>query len=129
MQYNEFIDQVEAKGSFESRDQAVETTRVVLATLGERLYRTEVEGIASQLPNELKAFLLERDGGETFPRDTDRYDLEEFYQRVSARSDQGYPAARRNTQAVMSVLRKAVTTGELEDALGTLPDEYRGLFF
>ena len=53
-----------------------------------------------------------------------RFNLEEFYNRVAARSEVGYPAAIKHSQAVIQVLREAVSRGELRDVLRELPDEY-----
>lgn len=53
--------------------------------------------------------------------------LEEFYNRVAARSDVGYPAAIKHSQAVIQVLQEAISRGELRDVLRELPDEYEEL--
>ena len=55
------------------------------AALGERIYRTEQDKLAAQLPKELREYLSSRAQPETMRGDTDRYSLEEFYNRVSAR--------------------------------------------
>jgi uncharacterized protein (DUF2267 family) len=56
-----------------------------------------------------------------------RFTLEEFYNRVAARSDVRYPAAVRHSQAVVQVLRETVAPGELADVFRELPDEYEEL--
>jgi uncharacterized protein (DUF2267 family) len=85
----------------------VRATEATLETLGERLYlhRTEGRHLASQLPKELEEYLLKRQG-------SGHYLLEEFYNRVSARMDTGYPHAVNRARAVMAVLREAVASGE-----------------
>lgn len=121
MRYNAFIELVQRKAGLESIDQAVQATEAALETLGERLYRTERENLAAQLPNELKQYLFKR-------QVTDRFSLEEFYERVSARSDVRYHHAVEQARAVMAVLREAISPGELKDILSKLSDDYGELF-
>ncbi|MEM5787105.1 MAG: DUF2267 domain-containing protein, partial [Syntrophobacteraceae bacterium] len=83
---------------------------------------TELKRLAAQVPHELKSVIFGR-------RDTPyTYDLEEFYNRVSARADIGYPQAVRQARCVMKVLSGAVSKGEFDDVLARLPDQYRELF-
>ncbi len=56
-----------------------------------------------------------------------RFNLEEFYHRVAARSGVRYPAAVKHSQAVMQTLKQAVSEGELRDIRRELPDEYEEL--
>jgi len=119
MQYDEFIKRVQERANLESLEEAVRATEATLETLGERLYlhRTERRHLASQLPKELGEYLLKRQGD-------GHYLLEEFYNRVSARMDVGYPHAVNRAQAVIAVLRAAVASGEWEHIQSKLPDEY-----
>ncbi|MCL6583732.1 MAG: DUF2267 domain-containing protein [bacterium] len=121
MRYQEFIEQVKKLGGFESLDEAAKVTEATLETLSERLSRKEREDLAAQLPKELKEYFLKG-------RDTERFLLEDFYSRVSARAAVRYHRAVEQAQAVMQVLREAVSPGELEDILSELPDEYGELF-
>jgi uncharacterized protein (DUF2267 family) len=127
MQYDEFISQVQERASL-GRDEAVRSTKATLATLGERLYRTERENLAAQLADELKEHLFQQVDSEVTRRDVDRFSLEEFYIRVSARAEVGYPDAVKQAQAVVAVLGEAVSAGEIEDVLSKLPEEYGELF-
>ncbi|HEX6387556.1 MAG TPA: DUF2267 domain-containing protein [Anaerolineae bacterium] len=128
MQYDEFMDRVQERADLDSRDDAALITEVVLATLGERLYRTEAAELAAQLPKELQGHFFARQPPENTRQDTDRFSLEEFYNRVSARADVNYSQAQKLTRAVVAVLQEAVTPGEWQDALSTLPSEYGELF-
>ncbi|MEW5804308.1 MAG: DUF2267 domain-containing protein [bacterium] len=121
MQYHEFIDRVQKLAGLESADKAVKATEATLETLGERLYRTERDELAAQLPKELKECLFRR-------QDTERFLLEDFYKRVSARADVHYHRAVELAQAVAAVLRGAVSQGELSDILAGLDAEYGELF-
>jgi uncharacterized protein (DUF2267 family) len=91
MRHPEFIERVMANVDFESRDQAELVIKESLAALGERSYRTEQDKLAAQLPKDLREYLSSRAEAETMRGDTDRYSLEAFYNRVSARTDVGFP--------------------------------------
>lgn len=123
MQYDEFIDRIHERSRLRTRDDAERVTRAVLETLGERVDRAVWNGIVAQLPNELKEHVLARAEG------TDRYPLPEFYNRVGARAGLKYNDAAERTRQVFSVLRLALTEGEWDNLLGSLPrDEYGELF-
>jgi uncharacterized protein (DUF2267 family) len=117
MQYNEFIEQVQHRSGLHSAEEATQAIRATLQTLGERLSKTETEKLAAQLPNPLKSYLL-------LQPETQRFTLEEFFNRVSAREDVGRPHAIAHARAVFGVLREAVSAGELEDVKRELPPEY-----
>ncbi|HET6822337.1 MAG TPA: DUF2267 domain-containing protein [Anaerolineales bacterium] len=122
MQFDDFVTRVQEQTRLDTRDEAIQITRAVLETLGERLDRKVRNGVEAQLPNELKEFLLARaEYGE-------QYDLQEFYNRVGARADLTYGNATERTRQVISVLREAIPDGEIEDILEDLPPEYGGLF-
>jgi uncharacterized protein (DUF2267 family) len=122
MQFDDFIRAVQERAGLDTREDSVIITRAVLETLGERLDRKVRNGIEAQLPNELKDFLLAREGS------TDRYDLAEFYSRVGARADLKYQNATERTWQVLTVLRQAISGGELQDLSESLPGEYAELF-
>lgn len=123
MQFDEVMDRVQDTTGLAEREEAVSVTRAVLETLGERVDRKVWNGIAAQLPDELKEFLLAR--AET----TDRYPLTEFYNRVGARADLKYNDAAERTRQVFSVLREAISGGEWRNLVESLPrDEYGELF-
>jgi uncharacterized protein (DUF2267 family) len=121
VRYEEFIDRVAEHVTIGSREQAIIATQATLETLGERLDRDERDDLASQLPHPLKEYLLARP-------DTDRFLLEEFYNRVSARAGVRRTHGVRQAQAVMSVLQEAIAQGEWQDMLDSLPDDYRVAF-
>jgi uncharacterized protein (DUF2267 family) len=122
MQFEDFIRAVQEQARLDSHDEAIAITRAVLETLGERLDRKTRNGIEAQLPNELKDFLLARE------ENADRYDLAQFYSRVAARADLKYQKATERTRQVVSVLRQAITEGELQDIMESLPHDYDELF-
>lgn len=121
MRYDEFVDRVQHRAELASRSESAKVVEAVLETLGERLGTTEREDLAAQLPEELRALVLER-------HETDRYPLEEFYRRVGARADVLYARAMDYARAVASVLKEAISPGELKDIRARLPAEYKKLF-
>jgi uncharacterized protein (DUF2267 family) len=122
MQFDDFITRVQEQARLNTREESIRITRAVLETLGERLDRKVRNGLEAQLPNELKDFLLARS------ENTDQYDLQEFYNRVGARADLKYHDATERTKQVLTVLRQAIASGEIEDILEDLPNEYGELF-
>ena len=122
MQFEEFIRRVQEQTGLPG-EQATTVTRAVLETLGERVDRKVWNGVVAQLPRELKEYVLARADV------TDRYQLEEFYNRVGARADLKYTDAVERTRQVMSVLREAISEGEWNNIVDSLPGrEYRQLF-
>jgi uncharacterized protein (DUF2267 family) len=129
MEYQEFVTRVQDEVGLAASDEAAAAIKAVLGTLGEMLSPMERRHLAAQLQKPLKDFVtawMERPPKEKGR--PHRFGLEEFYQRVAARSDVRYPAAVKRSQAVMKVLREAVAPGELADILRELPQEYEELF-
>ena len=121
MHYEEFVNRVKDKTGIDTYENAVQLVFATLQTLGERLSRTHRSHLAAQLPAELKHSLLSAQAAEGFK-------LEEFYNRVVARTSMGYPHVVTNTRKVMDVLKEAVSPGELQDNLAEIPEEYKELF-
>ena len=123
MQFDEVIDRVQETTGLTAREEVVSITRAVLETLGERVDRKVWNGIAAQLPDELKEFVLAR------AEESNRYPLTEFYNRVGARAALKYNDAAERTRQVFSVLREAMSEGEWRNLVESLPrDEYGELF-
>jgi uncharacterized protein (DUF2267 family) len=127
MQYEDFIDQVLEKTNLNERDAAERLTEITLETLGERMYRTERNSLGAQLSGELKAYLNAREEPGPTRRDVDHYTLEEFYNRISARTELSLPDVRRYVPQVMSVLSEAVSAPVLEDAMTSLSEDFKKL--
>ena len=128
MENREFIKRVQEEAELAAPDEAAAAMEAVLGTLGEMLSPTERRHLAAQLPKSLKEYVTE--WMERPPKEKGRphrFGLEEFYQRVAARSEVRYPAAVKRSRAVMKVLREAVAPGELADIFRELPQEYEEL--
>jgi len=128
MEYQEFVKRVQDEAELAAPDETVAAIAAVLGTLGEMLSPTERRHLAAQLPKSMKDYVTE--WMERPPKEKGsphRFGLDEFYNRVAARSGVRHPMAVRSSQAVMRVLREAVTPGELADIFRELPDEYNEL--
>lgn len=123
MDYKTFLDVVQDRGKLDSRDEVVRITLAVLRTLGERLNRTEREHLATQLTKELQQAVMSMKD-----KQSDVFNLEEFYNRVTARADVGFPKAVASSQVVISVLQDAIAAGEQRNVIFELPSEYEELF-
>jgi uncharacterized protein (DUF2267 family) len=77
--------------------------------------------MAAQLPPELSTFLEDAE-------ETESFSVDDFFLRVAAKESADVPDAAHHARAVMAVLQEAVTTGEMEDIRGQLPDNYEPLF-
>lgn len=122
MNYSEFIGQVQSRGRMASEGEALKATRVTLEVLGQRLAGGEPRNLAAQLPEEIGRFLHDDD-------DTgERFDLDEFFRRVSEREGVDLPVSVHHARAVISVLTEAVSRGEIDDVRAQLPEEFAPLF-
>ncbi len=121
MVYVDFLKRVRLEARIETLHDTERAVEASLATLGERLEDADVKSLGAQLPSELKGFLSER-------HHFTHFNLEEYYNRVAARADVGYPEAVTRSRAVMKVVGEAVTNGLVDKILEQLPGEYRELF-
>jgi uncharacterized protein (DUF2267 family) len=125
MDHEEFVKRVQEAAALDSAAEAAAALEATLGTLGELLAPTERHHLAAQLHKPMKEY-VGRWLGHPPHRLTNphRFNLEEFYQRVSARSGLGYPAAVKASQAVIQVLRRVIAAGELAELFTQLPDDY-----
>jgi uncharacterized protein (DUF2267 family) len=102
-------------------------TDVTLEVLGERLYRTERDSLGAQLAGPLKSSLNAREEPGPTRRNVDRFSAEEFYNRISARAEVGFPEVRRNVPHILGVLSRAVTPQVLSEVLNDVSDDFKKL--
>ena len=132
MKYEEFIEEVQKRGSFPSRSDAARATQATLETLAEWISPKERIDTASQLPHGLALYLKQPylgEGPQPSPTSRSSSSLEEFFQRMGIREDVPAEVARTHAHVVMSVLIEAVSQGELEDIRAQLPVEFHYEFF
>ena len=123
MQASEFLQRVQEYGSINSENGALQATTAVLTTLGERIGREETNDILAQLPRQIaQAFPpIEEPRGQDFA-------IDEFMNRVAARSGVDDQTAQQYVRAVFSTLQEAISSGQLADVLMRLPGEFSDLF-
>lgn len=121
MKYDKFIKEVQERAKLGSKEDALRATQATLETLGERLFGGEAKDLASQLPEGIGEMLLDVAGDQKF-------NLNEFYTRVSENEGVDIPVAAHHAHAVLSVVNDAVTPGEIEDVRSQLPAEFHQLF-
>jgi len=122
MQTHDFLGQVQARARLSSPDEAARVTRATLETLGERLEGGEPDNLAAQLPGALKHLLSGIEGR------AERFGLDEFVERVSARSGAEITQRTHPVRAVFAVLDEAVAPGTLAHMREQLPGDYQPLF-
>lgn len=125
MDHDHFIGQVQARARLASRGEAEGLTRATLETLGERVPEQVATHLADQLPTEI---------GENLRRTVtmggagsgERFGLDEFIRRVSARGHIPEPNAVYGSRVVLEVTGEA-TSGVLNKVRDALPDDLRPL--
>ena len=122
VQYEEFLSKVQDRIGPVGPDEARRTVTATLSTLSERINGGEAKDLAAQLPEELKE-PIQRSGEEA-----ERFSFEEFLRRVGEREGVNTDAARDHASAVITVLREAVTGGQLDDIRAQPPQEFASLF-
>ena len=122
MQYEEFLNKVQDRIGPAQPDEARHAITATLSTLSERISGGEADDLGAQLPQELKE-PIQRSGEEA-----EALSLEEFLRRVGEREEVNADTARNHASAVMTVLREAVTGGQLDDIRAQLPQEFTPLF-
>jgi uncharacterized protein (DUF2267 family) len=120
MKYEEFISRV-AESTGVAQAEAEALTRAALATLAERITGGEARDLAAQLPIPLQNPLLPaREEAEAFT-------FTEFARRTAERAGVDPAKAELGVDAVMATLRDAVTSGEFDDVLSQLPEDFKRL--
>ena len=117
MNQKEFLESVTVRGRL-SPQQAERLTEAALTVLADRISAGEAEDLAAQLPKGVRDWLVSKE------EPAQKFDLEEFIRRVSERTAVDLDTATRGAWAVLSTIRRAVTTGEFEDMLAQLPKEF-----
>ena len=121
MKYNEFVGHVQNRARLGTQEGAVRAIRATLETLGERIVADEASHLAAQLPQEIGHYLHQANA-------TDRFSLDEFFQRVAQKEAVDLPAAAHHARVVVSVLKEAVTPNQIDHVRNLLPNEFAPLF-
>ena len=110
----------------EPGEQAYGAMRAVLHTLRDRLPHDESAHLAAQLPTLVRGVYYEGWRPSSTP---ERYhDVDDFLQRVASEARMaGSTEAAVATTATMRVLRRHVSSGEIDDVVAVLPTPIKGL--
>jgi uncharacterized protein (DUF2267 family) len=119
MKYDEFLARVRERGEYASRADAEKITKDVLGVLAERITPGEAADLAAQLPAPLRPVPT----GDGHTR-AESFGIEEFCQRVAARTGARPRTALWDASAILSTLADAVSGGELNDVISQLPSGY-----
>jgi uncharacterized protein (DUF2267 family) len=122
MTHDEFIGHVADRAKLSSRGDALTATRATLETLAERIPQGEATDLAAQLPKEIGLF-LKQDVDKT-----ERFDSDEFIERVAKRANVDVPTATFQVRAVLDVVSDAASAGEVAHVKDALPENYQRLF-
>jgi uncharacterized protein (DUF2267 family) len=117
MNYDQFLKLTRERARLDNDADALRAIDATLTVLAERLYGNEANQLGAQLPPQVAAFLSGAGASKKF-------NLEEFYNKVSQRESVGVDLAHEHARAVMSVVAETVTPGELLDILAQLPQEW-----
>ncbi|WP_158059406.1 DUF2267 domain-containing protein [Halorussus halophilus] len=121
MQYKDFMGQIQSRLELPELGRAVRATRAVLTTLGERLQAGEAQDLAGSLPMEVDYYLTSADSGQ-------RFDYDEFVDRVAERANVNKSDAAYYGKVVVGLVSELISRGEVEDVRGQLTDDYQYLF-
>jgi uncharacterized protein (DUF2267 family) len=126
LQYSEFLRRVEEqiaadRSVSDARRAAENATTATLETLNERISGGEARDLAAQLPQEIQPALRPK------AEEAEGFSLEEFYRRVAEREGVDIETARIDASTVMGVLSEAVTSGELDDVMAQLSEDFNTL--
>ena len=121
MKMDEFTSSVRSLAKLGSDEETLNAIRSTLEVLGAHLTENEANAIAAHLPGEIGGYLLT-------PQHAERFDIPEFFRRVSEKEGGDLVDAADHVRAVLSVVGEAISPGEVEDILSELPDEFR-IFF
>jgi len=120
MNHEQFVSSV-AEHAGVDPEQAEALTRAVLATLAERITGGEARDLAAQLPVPLQNPLLSAD------EEAEAFSLDEFIRRTAQRAGTDRDTADIGVAAVMTTLRESISSGEFDDVMSQLPQEFRGV--
>jgi uncharacterized protein (DUF2267 family) len=120
MNHEQFVSSVAERAGVDP-EHAEELTRAALATLAERITGGEARDLAAQLPVPLQNPLLSAD------EEAEAFSLDEFIRRTAQRVGTDRDTADIGVAAVMTTLRESVSSGEFDDVMSQLPQEFRGV--
>lgn len=120
MEYQAFIGRIQDRTGL-GEQASLQVVQATFTTLSDRLAGGAPSNLGSELPERVKTFLAEEGRGEVFG-------FAEFKTRLAARMDAEPDVAIRHAQAVVDVVRQAVSGQVVDRVADQLPDDYAPLF-
>jgi uncharacterized protein (DUF2267 family) len=121
MNHDAFLGEIQHRLELATKGEAMQTTRLVLTTLGERIGEGEASDLAAQLPMEIDRHLTVPMGGQQFS-------YQAFLERIAEQTNTDKSTAQFHAQAVIALVDECVAGGEMAQVRAQLPDSYEPLF-
>ena len=117
MNFDEFTGEVQHRLELPGTGETVRTIRATLMTLGQRIPEGNAEDLAASLPMEIKWYLTGavREHGQ-------RFDWQEFVNRVSEIEGTDRPEAAYHAQVIMDLIGTLVPSSDLQQLRDQLPE-------
>lgn len=122
----EWLNDVKKELGWPDDDRVYGATKAVLQALRDRLPPEEAIQLAAQLPMLMKGFYF--DGYDPTDKPLTIRDRDRFYELVRERFGEQPLNAETATRAVLAVLYRRVSKGQMEDVKSSMPDALKGLF-
>jgi uncharacterized protein (DUF2267 family) len=116
MDFSDFTGDVQHRLELGTQGEAVRASRAVLQTLAERLHEGEATDLAGPQPMEIDWYLESAEHNQ-------RFDWDEFVDRVGERANIEESDAVFYAQAVVALVGDIVPESELDDVRNSLPEE------
>jgi uncharacterized protein (DUF2267 family) len=127
MDYPDFISKLQQETRIEDKEELNNLLEAALGTLGECLNHEVRDQLASELPNPLKPILYKwKDNTSQIVER--QYGVEEYYNRVKARSHLPFTQASHGAKHVMRLVHEAVSEGTFDAVSNDLARDYSDLF-
>jgi uncharacterized protein (DUF2267 family) len=121
MDLNEFMGEVQHRLELATLGETLRAIRAVLWTLGERIQEGEATDLAGPLPMDVDFYLRGAESGQ-------RFDYDEFLERVAERANVERDEANFYAQAIVALVADLVPGSEVEQVSQQLPEDF-GLLF
>ncbi|HEX5534499.1 MAG TPA: DUF2267 domain-containing protein [Actinomycetales bacterium] len=123
MNYTDFIGAVAEKARIPSAE-AESITRATLETLTDRVTAGQADGLAEQLPRELRQHLHKTTTGND-AQFAESFGLDQFIRRVTSRAGMNEAMANDGTRAALATIGETVSSEELGRLLSQMPKEFQ----
>lgn len=123
MEYQEFITHVQSLAQSNSREEAEIATRATLETIKERIPDSDIQDLATQLPQELRNYLQVQEQATN-----QIFNLQEFIERASQKENIAPTTTAIHVRAVFAVLQNAINPEKFARFQAHFTHDYEELF-